>query len=491
MEIESGIILLCVFWTIDLWVTKATSTENSSRNERLLKAINCTSNNLSNLDIIYLLVNLSNTENEYLSEYLREKNYASLKMMIDQKRYQLLQVNDMLSTAEDQTPESWERNVVNILSNTTIPFNLTQEQLKYAEAYRNATIYSIIRALWNTKVAQELPQIDQYAILEYYNEKQMEEESQQSILIWLWNMIRNLFEKNIDVHECYANEPKCVREVLDHCNAQEMERLQQASDTNDLKLINDFIRKKLGNNLDSYIEYDKWNKENDVPEALKEINRRLSQAQRRAMDKLRRLEQTDKIKDFYRDNIEKTCLSKQQLAESGVMIEIRDDSLLCIRGLIRGPPDSPYEGGTFALDMTIPEDYPFQPPTCKFVTKLWHPNISSQTGAICLDILKEQWAASLTLRTVLLSIQALLGSPEPTDPQDAVVAKQYMENIDLYKRTARFWSQCYAKAEGIRDDELWNKVDKLKDMGVKQDEAISALSCSSWDLSKATDYVFG
>ena len=26
-----------------------------------------------------------------------------------------------------------------------------------------------------------------------------------------------------------------------------------------------------------------------------------------------------------------------------------------------------------------------------FLTKIWHPNISSVTGAICLDILKDQW----------------------------------------------------------------------------------------------------
>ena len=27
----------------------------------------------------------------------------------------------------------------------------------------------------------------------------------------------------------------------------------------------------------------------------------------------------------------------------------------------------------------------------RFETKLWHPNVSSQTGAICLDILKDKW----------------------------------------------------------------------------------------------------
>ncbi|MCP9258289.1 Ubiquitin-conjugating enzyme E2 K [Dirofilaria immitis] len=203
----------------------------------------------------------------------------------------------------------------------------------------------------------------------------------------------------------------------------------------------------------------------------------------------------------------KEIITNKELAETGVMIEIRNDSLTKIRGEIRGPPDSPYEGGTYALDITIPDEYPFQPPVVSVVIirkvakkncvygslqiyhKIWHPNISSQTGTICLDILKEQWAASLTLRTVLLSIQALLTLPEPNDPQDAVVAKQYMDNLQLYKRTARFWAQHYAKAEGKRDDEFWNKIDKLKDMGVKQEEAISALSCNWWDLSRATDYV--
>jgi ubiquitin-conjugating enzyme (huntingtin interacting protein 2) len=61
----------------------------------------------------------------------------------------------------------------------------------------------------------------------------------------------------------------------------------------------------------------------------------------------------------------------------------------------------------------------------KFDTKIWHPNISSQTGAICLDILKNEWTPALTIRTALISLQALLCAPEPDDPQDAEVARQY------------------------------------------------------------------
>lgn len=83
----------------------------------------------------------------------------------------------------------------------------------------------------------------------------------------------------------------------------------------------------------------------------------------------------------------------------------------------------------------------------KFLTKIWHPNISSVTGAICLDILKDNWAAAMTLRTVLLSLQALLASAEPDDPQDAVVASQYKENFEMFCCTAKHWTNAYAKGE--------------------------------------------
>ena len=68
------------------------------------------------------------------------------------------------------------------------------------------------------------------------------------------------------------------------------------------------------------------------------------------------------------------------------------------------------------MDIIIPPDYPFKPPKMKFDTKVWHPNISSQTGAICLDILKNEWTPALTIRTALISLQALLCAPEPDDP---------------------------------------------------------------------------
>ena len=55
------------------------------------------------------------------------------------------------------------------------------------------------------------------------------------------------------------------------------------------------------------------------------------------------------------------------------------DDLAHLKGRFKGPPATPYEGGTFVVDIRIPGEYPFRPPIMKFDTKLWHPNVSSQT----------------------------------------------------------------------------------------------------------------
>ena len=75
------------------------------------------------------------------------------------------------------------------------------------------------------------------------------------------------------------------------------------------------------------------------------------------------------------------------------------DDLKHWMGTIQGPVDTPYAGGRFVVDIVIGERYPFMPPKMKFLTKIWHPNVSSVTGAICLDILKSEWSPALTIRT--------------------------------------------------------------------------------------------
>ena len=173
--------------------------------------------------------------------------------------------------------------------------------------------------------------------------------------------------------------------------------------------------------------------------------------------------------------------------ELGCQLDLEDNSMSNLAGQIAGPKGTPYEGGTYQLSFEIPNNYPYSPPYAKFITKVWHPNISSVTGTICLDILKDKWAASLTLRTVMLSIQALLSAPEPDDPQDAVVASQYKKDREKFNQTAQYWAHKYAGAQSskLTVASYDGPVKKLVEMGFSEEDAIKSLSKTNFDVQAA------
>lgn len=187
------------------------------------------------------------------------------------------------------------------------------------------------------------------------------------------------------------------------------------------------------------------------------------------------------------------------------------DDFTYLKATIPGPPGTPYAGGVFELDVTIPTDYPFRPPTMKFTNKIWHPNISSQTGAICLDTLSSRWSPVFTIKSTLLSLQSLLESPEPKDPQDAEVAKMMMTDPDMFNKQAHEWAVEYAKAtknpkyqnlkpraavpgSSQRVDESRyqgynrNLIDRFVNMGFEIDRVVEAFLYYGIDKMDGMDY---
>ncbi|EFN59268.1 hypothetical protein CHLNCDRAFT_19318, partial [Chlorella variabilis] len=175
---------------------------------------------------------------------------------------------------------------------------------------------------------------------------------------------------------------------------------------------------------------------------------------------------------------------------SGVTIEPQGNSLQKLIGCLKGPRDTSFEGGIFYVNIELDDQYPFVPPKMRFITKVWHPNISSANGAICLDILKDHGNTSshLLAPPPCPPLQALLSSPQPDDPQDAVVARQYMGSLADYQQTAKQWTETYAHAQVVG---LEAKVQQIVEMGFAREQAVVALKAANGDENQAMELLLG
>ena len=127
----------------------------------------------------------------------------------------------------------------------------------------------------------------------------------------------------------------------------------------------------------------------------------------------------------------------------GILVEPSPDNFRHFHVLMMGPPETPYEGGTFKLELYLPEEYPMSPPKVLFRTKIYHPNIDF-LGRICLDVLKNNWSPALQIRSVLLSIQCLLSEPNTGDPLNEKVNEHWLKDKSDAIKTAQEWTLKYA-----------------------------------------------
>ncbi|EXB80097.1 Ubiquitin-conjugating enzyme E2 19 [Morus notabilis] len=116
----------------------------------------------------------------------------------------------------------------------------------------------------------------------------------------------------------------------------------------------------------------------------------------------------------------------------GVSAFPEGESIFTWIGTIEGGKGTMYEGLSYKLSLHFPVDYPFKPPLVKFETMCFHPNVD-QFGNICLDILQDKWSSAYDCRTILLSIQSLLGEPNPESPLNSYAATLWNNKEDYRK----------------------------------------------------------
>ncbi|TPP45305.1 Ubiquitin-conjugating enzyme family protein [Leishmania donovani] len=112
--------------------------------------------------------------------------------------------------------------------------------------------------------------------------------------------------------------------------------------------------------------------------------------------------------------------------------------------ILKGPPDTPFAGGSYRLVLSIPHEYPL----------VFHPNVEFNTGNVCLDILKKRWSPVWTLSSVCRAILNLLAEPESDSPFNCDAGNLLRAgDMEGYASLVRYYAITDAGAPPFADNE--------------------------------------
>ena len=114
--------------------------------------------------------------------------------------------------------------------------------------------------------------------------------------------------------------------------------------------------------------------------------------------------------------------------------------------VLRGPKETPYEGGIFYVKISFSHNYPFWPPEIQFITKVYSCSITDR-GYLCLDNKWDQakeWSPAVSLLQLLLIVKSLLADSNPDDSVAPERAELFAASEEAYEQNAREWTKTYA-----------------------------------------------
>ena len=131
----------------------------------------------------------------------------------------------------------------------------------------------------------------------------------------------------------------------------------------------------------------------------------------------------------------------------GITVTVNEENITQIDTEYAGPEGTPYEGGSFRMRLSIDAEYPAVPPKGRFLTKIFHPNVSA-TGDVCVNVLKRDWKPDMGLSHILTVIRCLLVEPNPESALNEEAGMLLLEGFDEFAVKAKMMTEIHAMRDG-------------------------------------------
>lgn len=96
------------------------------------------------------------------------------------------------------------------------------------------------------------------------------------------------------------------------------------------------------------------------------------------------------------------------------------------------------------MEFIFPTTYPFKAPAIRFLTKIYHPNIKTDTGEICDDMINSNWQPTLNTKYCIETLRGIMENPDTDHPIETDIATQMREKPKEFEKEAKKYTKEHA-----------------------------------------------
>ena len=148
------------------------------------------------------------------------------------------------------------------------------------------------------------------------------------------------------------------------------------------------------------------------------------------------------------------CSNDEELKGLGCQFQMENNYFIW-RVTLKGPENTPYQGGIFTIRITFPNNYPKAGPEFRFLNQIYHLNVDftdqTKLGHICLNFLNEWTTTGRVLekpcygvKQALIDIFCLFYNQNIDSAYSPKMAQEYQNNRNQFNSKAKEYTQKYA-----------------------------------------------